>query len=148
MTNRPRKKLSLTVKLAATLLALTDAKGELLIPHDHAKLMSAEQVISLFEFDHYPIRHEAGGPDEPWNIQPLMIAPHGVKTATIDQPAIAKISRVSEEQAEFRQRMLAKSAPDDDLAPAVPRRAKRSRSFPEGKRTIQSRNNLRKENRK
>ncbi len=75
--------------------------------------MSAEQIISLFAFDHYPIRHEAGGPDEPWNLQPRLILEHRIKTATVDVPEIAKIKRVTKKQEEFRQRLLAKAFAED-----------------------------------
>jgi hypothetical protein len=87
--------------------------GTPLIEWEHAKLMSAEQIVSLFQFDHYPIRHEAGGPTEPWNLQPRLIMAHRVKTATIDVPEIAKIKRVTKAQEEFRARLLAKSFAED-----------------------------------
>ncbi|MDC7784827.1 hypothetical protein PQJ75_00980 [Rhodoplanes sp. TEM] len=105
-----RKHISLKTKLAAALLTLrrVDENGVLvpIIPHEHAKLMSAEQIISLFQWDHYPIPHALGGPDEPWNLQPELIRPHRVKTATQDVPTIAKTKRLSAEQEEFRRRVL------------------------------------------
>lgn len=70
--------------------------------------MTAHQIISLFQFDHCPIRHEAGGPDEPWNLEPRLIVPHRVKTATIDAPEIAKIKRVTKDQEQFRAMLLLK----------------------------------------
>lgn len=95
-----RKPISLKTKLASALLTMKrdDGAGNLvpIIPHDHAKLMSDEQIIGLFQFHHYPIRHEAGGPDEAWNLEPLLIAEHRQITATIDVPQIAKIKRVQE----------------------------------------------------
>ncbi|KRQ99236.1 hypothetical protein [Bradyrhizobium valentinum] len=99
---------SLRIKCAAALLALTDDDGERLIPHEHAKLMSADQIISLFQFDHYPIRVEAGGPTEPWNLDPRLILEHRIKTAKKDMPEIAKIRHVTDAEAEFRARLLAK----------------------------------------
>lgn len=141
-----RKSISLSVKLAATLLMLTDADGSPLIPHEHAKLMSADQIISLFQFDHYPIRHEAGGPDEPWNLVPRMIVPHRIKTAKIDIPEAAKIKRIVPAEEEFRRRMLAKGSPepDADLAPRVPKL--KGRGFSKEHRPLRSRNSFRRKN--
>lgn len=85
---------SLKIKLAAALLQLRDERGELLIPHEHAKLMTADQIISLFAFDHYPIRYDDGGPAEPWNLQPLTILAHRRKTAKIDIPQMRKADRL------------------------------------------------------
>lgn len=75
---------------------------------EHAKLLSADQIVSLFVWDHYPIRHEAGGPDEPWNLRPMLIRAHRDRTAKVDIPEIAKIKRVTRAQEEFRARLLAK----------------------------------------
>lgn len=102
-----RRALNLSTKLASALLAIKDSyDGQPLIPWEHAKQMSAQQIISLFQFDHYPIRHEAGGPDEPWNIVPRFIPEHRRKTAKIDVPEIAKIKRISKSEREFRERLL------------------------------------------
>jgi hypothetical protein len=107
----PRKQPNLSIKLAATLLMLKDKNGEPLISHEHAKLMSAEQILSLFQFDHWPIRHEAGGPLEPWNLTPRMIPEHRIKTAKIDIPEAAKIKRIKPAEEAFRARWLAKTDP-------------------------------------
>jgi len=64
-----RKKIRPIELLAA---ALREIAG---IPVEHAKLMSAEQVVSLFQFDH-TILHAHGGADEHWNLTPMLIAPH------------------------------------------------------------------------
>lgn len=69
--------------------------------------MSAQQIVSLFQFDHYPIRHEAGGPAEPWNLVPRFIPVHRIKTAKIDMPEIAKIKRISRAHQDFVARILA-----------------------------------------
>src|SRR5262245_13674667 len=92
----------LRIKLASALLALGD------VPHEHAKLMSAEQIISLYQFDHYPIRRCDGGPYAPWNLRPLLIAAHRRKSAQIDQPAVAKDKRIAEKHARHLARMAAK----------------------------------------
>lgn len=76
-----------------------------LIDWEHAKLLSSTQIVSLFQFDHYPIRHEAGGPAEPWNLVPRLIVLHREKTKK-DVGEIAKIKRVNRAEEEFRQRLL------------------------------------------
>jgi hypothetical protein len=79
-----------------------------IIGHDEAKTMTAEQIIARFHFDHYPIPHAEGGPDEPWNLDPVPSEDHAIKTATIDVPGIAKRKRVSAKHEAFRARLLAK----------------------------------------
>lgn len=125
-----RQPITLSLKCAAALLALKDEAGELLIPFEDSKMMTAAQVISLFQFDHYPLRVEAGGPTAPWNLFPRLIRAHRRKTARTDIPEIAKIRRIRDDEAEFRARLLAKSRS---------RKPKRSpwpkRSFPQQRRS-------------
>jgi hypothetical protein len=64
------------------------------IPHGHQKLMTADQVISLFEADHWPIRKADGGNDVFWNCWHRFISEHRHKTSTIDVPQIAKRKRI------------------------------------------------------
>ena len=97
-----RAHIGLEKKLASALLALGD------IPYAEAKLMTASQVCSLYAFDHYPVRHEDGGPDEPWNLVPRLIAAHRRKTAKIDRPQSAKGARLRESLAAFNSRISAK----------------------------------------
>jgi hypothetical protein len=68
--------------------------------------MTADQIISLFQFDHYPIRHADGGPDEPWNLDPMLATEHQEVTAKKDIPQIAKTKRLSAAEEAFRRRML------------------------------------------
>ena len=82
-----RKHLSLKTKLAACLLAIGD------IPYEDAKCMTSEQIIRLYQFDHYPILHAHGGPDEPWNLRPLKVAEHAEKSRR-DTAIAAKIKRL------------------------------------------------------
>lgn len=117
-----RKAPTLKTKLAAALLQIKDHNGRPLIEWEHAKLMHAEQILMLFQWDHYPIRHEAGGPAEPWNLVPRFTPEHRIKTAKIDIPEIAKIKRVSKAEAEFRQRLL---TPQPDREPRKSRWPKR-----------------------
>lgn len=93
-----RKHISLKTKLAAVLLQLreygSDGQWLPIIDHFDAKHMSADQIISLFHFDHYPVPHAEGGPDEPWNLQAELIQSHHEKTRKRDVPQIAKNKRI------------------------------------------------------
>jgi len=93
-----REYISLKVKLAAALLQMKrpDPSGVMVavISHDEARGMTADQVISRFHFDHYPIFKAHGGPDEPWNLDPRPVAEHRAKTAKSDVPQIAKTRRI------------------------------------------------------
>jgi len=122
MAVRTARTPNLRIKCAAALLALTDDIGERLIPHEHAKAMSADQIISLFQFDHHPIRAEAGGPTEPWNLDPRLIPAHRIKSAKKDMPEIAKIRRLTKAEEDFRRRML---TPKDQRKPHRSRWPKR-----------------------
>jgi hypothetical protein len=107
--NRP----TLTEQLAAALLALGH------IPFEHAREMTAKQIIGLYQFDHWPIRVEAGGTNHPSNMRPLLIAAHRKKTAA-DNREIGKIRRTRRKHDEHRQRMLVQggyTAPGDGSEP-------------------------------
>lgn len=107
-----RKSVSLRTKLAAALLTIVrpNDRGQLepVIPHDHAKLMSDDQIISLFQWDHYPIPHAHDGPDEAWNLRPLLIAEHRSVTAEHDIPQIAKTKRLNSGYQDFIAKALEK----------------------------------------
>ena len=94
--------MNLATKLASALLQLGD------IPYDHAKQMTAAQINSLYQFDHYPVRRADGGTDAPWNLVPRLIAAHRTKTATVDMPALAKGRRIRQRSAAHLERMKAK----------------------------------------
>lgn len=79
------------------------------IPHDHAKQMTAKQIISLGHRDHYPIPKANGGPDDHWNIRWRLIKEHREKTAKVDIPAIAKGKRIRRREAEHQERMAERS---------------------------------------
>jgi hypothetical protein len=108
----------LETKLAATLLALRD------IPYEHAKQLSAKQIISRYQFDHYPMRKSDGGPDEPWNLRPLLIAAHREKTAKIDAPARAKDRRIESKWKHFMTATSAGKKPPKRLSQWQRRRSK------------------------
>lgn len=122
---------NMSEKLAATLLTLGD------IPYEDAKQMTAAQINSLYQFDHYPIRHESGGPTEPWNLVPRLIMAHRVKTATKDAPEIAHGRNVRKSAEQHRLNMLAKSILDGVASKRVS--AIPSRPFPKVRRQMQSR---------
>jgi hypothetical protein len=122
-------------KLASTLLELQRLRGDP-IDREHAKLMSAAQVNSLFHFDHAAGYACDGKDNHPTGLTPLLIADHREKTATRDIPAIAKGKRLNVAHAEFRAKMLVKSGSD-------PQEASKSKSkkskFQNVRRPIQSR---------
>ena len=121
MSNRPY--ISLKKRLAAALLTIRVEEDGKLVPfidHATAKKLTPEMIISLFNFDHYPVAVWLGGPDEPWNLVPMPIMKHRAKTAKIDTPASAKADRITEQQAEFRRKMLAKIGQAE--APEKPKR--------------------------
>lgn len=106
-----RAYIPLKTKLASALLTIVrdDGTGKLVpvIPRDEAKRMTPEAVLSHFAWDHIE-RKALGGTDDFWNLQPLPVEEHRVKTAKIDVPAIAKVKRLSREEQEFREKLLAK----------------------------------------
>lgn len=115
---RPRAHVSGKVKLAAALLTMQrlrmvvlgefDAEREF---YEHSKLMTADQIISLFQFDHHPKRHVDDGPVAPWNLAPLLIKRHRTKTAKVDQPGMAKERRIEAKWREHNRAVAAGRKP-------------------------------------
>lgn len=139
-----RDHISLTTKLAAAICEL------LAIPHEHAKLMSEDQVLSLVQWDHYPIRKADGGEDKHYNIVPKTIMAHREKTSEIDVPQIAKAKRIRANGA-LHEAALASKAGNYQLAaqilatapkPKHPGRKISSRPFPKGHRPLRGRNSF------
>lgn len=130
--SNPRKHISIKTKLAAALCQMLrpDEAGNLvpIIPHDEARKMTAEQVISRFEWNHHPIPHAFGGPSEHWNLDPEPKEHHRKITAEVDIPRIAKAKRISKSQEQFRQRILAKGS-GELPEPSKPKRKIPSRPF-------------------
>lgn len=115
-------------KLAAALALLAG------VPFEHRKLMTADQIISLFQFDHDPHPHAAPfhGPSVHWNCTPRLIADHREKTAKKDVPMISRVRRVSAENEEFRRRILARHGQDEAPPKSKsrwPKRKMQSRGF-------------------
>lgn len=118
-----RKHVGLKTKLAAALRELAE------IPMDDARLMTADQVLSLFQWDH-TIYHADGGSDEHYNLTPLLIKQHREKTAKVDVPQIAKTKRITRAHRDFVQRLL---APRDERQPRKSKWPKRSIKKPSRK---------------
>lgn len=114
---------NLTEKLASTLIIV----GE--IPHRDAQQMTAAQINSLFDFDHYPIRRNDGGSNHPSNLVPRYKLAHREKTAKIDKPQMAKADRLNKAQQETRRRLLMKSSDEPRLQPRWGSRKLQSRPF-------------------
>lgn len=140
MTRR-RDHVTLETKLASALLALGH------VPFSHATMMTAKQIISLYNFDHN-IPHAEGGSDEFWNLTPLGIMAHRKKTCEQDVPRIAKNKRIASNTAIHEAAMASKrgdyvaAAQILASAPKPPRTKKKipSRPFPKGHRPLRSRN--------
>lgn len=96
---RKRKEPTLRDKLAATIRELFE------IPHEHAKMMTVEQVLSLVQFHHIEY-HTHDGSDEHWNLEPMLIKAHRARTSNIDVPQIAKTERLRKEHIELQRRLL------------------------------------------
>lgn len=147
-----RDHIGIKTKLAAAICEM------LAIPHEHAQIMTADQVLSLVNWDHFPIRRDDGlklgmsvaEVDHHSNIVPKTIMAHREKTAGIDQPQIAKTKRTHIALAKHAAVMAAKAGQVDELAAALapladksrarPKRKIPSRGFPKGHRPLRSRN--------
>jgi hypothetical protein len=119
-----RKHVGLKTKLAAALRELAE------IPMDHAREMTADQVLSLFQFNHILLHadnKQESWVDEHWNIEPLLIKAHRERTAKIDVPQVAKTKRISKEHQDFVQRLL---APRDERQPRRSKWPKRKMTGP------------------
>jgi|SRR5215510_184074 len=99
MGSRPH--ISLKVKLASTLLALGH------VSYEDSKSMTANQICSLYQFDHHPIRYADGGSNHPSNLTPRLIIQHREKTKSdaTERSKERKIRRAIDKHA---QKMLLK----------------------------------------
>ena len=75
---RARAHIGFKTKLCATLCQMLrpDEAGRLVpvIPYAEAKVLTEDQVLARFHFDHDPIPHAEGGPDAHWNLTPRPVA--------------------------------------------------------------------------
>jgi hypothetical protein len=132
-----RAHIPLKTKLAAALCVVFQ------IPHDHAEAMSADEVLSLAHWDHYPVPKAENGSDHHSNLYPRLIHEHRARTAAIDLPGIAKRKRVSRAHSHHQAVMASKATGDETPAAARRGRKIQSRGFQQGHRPLRSRNNLR-----
>ncbi len=139
-----RRDPNLTEKLASALAELTWLRGDP-IPIEHLRQMSAEQICSLFEWDHARRVHD-GGDNHPLNLTPRFPEPHGEKTAKIDVPQIRKGQRLAAAQDEHHERMRAKIGTPEPQEREASCKAKQRRRWP--KRSLESGNSFEYQRRK
>ena len=121
-----RAHISLKTKLAATLLQLGEVVArdggsiawEPFVPYEHAKQMTADQIISLYEF-HHNIRHAEDGSIHFSNLEPMLRSAHRKRTAEIDVPAIAKGKRIRRKEDEHKAQRVV-PLPGDGFDPNQP----------------------------
>jgi hypothetical protein len=131
-----RKSPNLETKLASALLALG------LVPYEDAKAMGRTNFLSLWNYDHN-IRHIEDGTAEFWNLTPLLIPAHRIKTATIDAPAIAKNRDIRTSEAIHKARLASRAGDYHTAAEILASAEKPSRLKPKRKipsRPLRSRN--------
>jgi hypothetical protein len=121
---------SMRTKLAATLVELQRLRylagaADWFDPVDVMR-MTPEQVIALFEFDHYPICKADGGSDHHSNCMPRGKPEHREKTAKVDIPQIAKGKRLRKTW-EPHAKAIATGAKPPRRASKWPKRGLRSR---------------------
>lgn len=117
--------ISFKTKLVAALCQMrheVDGKLELILNHDEAKVLSEDQVLSLFHWDHDPIPHAEEGEDAHYNLCPKLIVPHRIKTRTVDVPGIAKRKDVAKNHIEHTHTM---QTPRNERPPKQSRWGKR-----------------------
>lgn len=135
-----RKNPNMSEKLAAALLIIQDLRGDP-IPFEDAKRMTAEQICSLFQWDHSAGFVAHGADNHPTGLTPRFIAGHREKTAKVDVPAIRKCDRISKAHALHRKIVEAKAGRGDnqadDARPLKPRWC--SSGFAKGHRPLKSR---------
>jgi hypothetical protein len=101
--SRRRAYIPLKVQLAAALCQI----GK--IDPEHAKAMTVDQVLSLFDLHHWRIPHALGGPDLHWNLEFQFRNGHRADTAKRDIPEIAKSKRISRDWQDHKQFIAAKA---------------------------------------
>lgn len=132
-----RAHIPIKTKLASALCVIFE------IPHSHAQAMSAEQVLSLANWDHYPVPKAEGGSDHHSNLCPRQIADHRDKTAKVDVPGIAKRKRVAAKHELHQARIEAKVTGETPAEPGRRGRKLQSRGFQKIHRPLRGRNDFR-----
>lgn len=125
-----RKHISRNTQLAA---ALREVLG---IPHEHAKKMHEDQLISLGELHHIK-RYENEPDNHHSNLDWMLRSVHREQTAKIDIPEIAKGKRITQAEFEHKMRLVTKTLPDlvEGVVATLSRGRKMgSRPFPKGRK--------------
>lgn len=121
MAGKKKAHIPMSVKLAAALLMCMrpDGKGglERIITHEEAMLLTAHQIIGLFDFDHYPQEEQDGGPTVPWNLTPRIKPEHRKKTGA-DAKRRAKGRRLRAAQSQHAVAMAIRGGALPDVAEA------------------------------
>jgi hypothetical protein len=147
--SRKRNHIPHDVELASALRLYRGADGELWIPHDHAMLMTPDQVISLFQRQHNRL-HAHGGPDTHWNIEWMPIMLHRKITAEQDVPRFHKGEHIATSEAIHKARLASKAGDYHTAARILasapkpgrlkPKKKIASQGFQQGHRPLRSRN--------
>ena len=119
-----REHIGLKTKLASALLTLGH------VDYAHAKGMTADQIISLYAWDH-GILHAIEPNDSFWNLTPRLIAEHREKSKR-DTAIVAKSKRLVRKEAAHRARLSAPWAMEA-VKWERPKRRIPSRPFPNKK---------------
>ncbi len=106
-----REHISIKTKLASALLTLGH------VDYSHAKGMTADQIISLYAWDH-GILHAIEPIDSFWNLTPRLIAEHREKSKR-DTAIVAKSKRLVRKEAVHQARMGASTDSFADLDRAM-----------------------------
>lgn len=127
MSGKRRRHISLKKRCAIFALALGD------VPYNDAKLMTEDQILSLYQLDHNMLHSsKVKNTDAYWNYTPRLIAEHRAKTK-LDAKVIAKSRRIRRKLAEPPLDKYSKRYKDIDWN-AKPRRKIRSRGFDKTRR--------------
>lgn len=133
----PHKPLTRDEREAAALLMVSRGNGTPIVSREEAKGMTAREIIETFHarthVEHI-VPHALTASNHPSNIQYLTPDEHAPKTKR-DVTEIAKTKRILKKQAEFRQRVLAKTEPETQVSTTKPKAKLQSRGFqkpPEG----------------
>jgi hypothetical protein len=125
-----RKQPNMHEKLAAAYLSLVhfhEGRWQSVVDRMAAKDMTAQEICSLFEVDHYPISVFMGGTNHPTNLMPLLKADHRQKTykkdaldhARVRRAEKAKVARLKAKHAKEVEEVMGDVCSELDMAPAA-----------------------------
>lgn len=131
MTNR--KNPTTRQRLAAALLQLVRyraGKWEAIIDYEEAKNLTADEIISRFELDHYPVSVKLGGSNHPTNLTWREKEEHREKTNKVDAKIHAKARRFEKNPQKIRSRGELQYPSESNIKDVKPKRKIPSRPFP------------------